>query len=225
MNRKLLIPFVFALLLGCQSDNKKKQTLSDEVVSDTTITDTAFSLSQNRSVVSEEVYAEITPDTTLNQKLFLEDESSFSNFYDKPESPALVEQIRESPVVVFSNQNNSQYLLAYQYEGNTKNTFSCFEIGYFEDENSLGGKSNLTDFPDFKTESGIGLGLSMAEIVQIKGEDYTTEESEGEKIVIYTIDDYEKSAFLKRYNMPGYFIRIALKDNAVRRIVFGFEYP
>ncbi|MGS2764688.1 hypothetical protein [Sinomicrobium sp. M5D2P9] len=226
MSKKMIVPVLLALLLGCQPNTKKKDTFSESVISDTLKKDSISSSHWEKDkIVSDKKYVEIVPDTTINQKLFLENENSLSDFYHSPRSLALIERIRESPVIIFGNKNNSEYLLAYQYEGNTENAFSCFEIGYFNDQITLREKTNPTESSDFKTESGIGLGISMEDVIQIKGENYKVEESEGYRIMTYRMDDYGNSSFLKRYNMPGYFIRIALKDDIVRRITFGFDYP
>jgi len=38
-------------------------------------------------------------------------------------------------------------------------------------------------------------------------------------------DDYRQSSFLKRYNMPTYFLTCTLTDHVITKIKFGFEQP
>ena len=69
------------------------------------------------------------------------------------------------------------------------------------------------------------LGISLANIIKIKGNGFKKESVNGETILKYRIEDFATSAFLKQYNMPGYFIELVLKEDKVVKIVFGFDYP
>jgi hypothetical protein len=158
------------------------------------------------------------PDSTINNVLTLNNSESSIQFYPDVSSEKLIERLRESPVLGF-NSKNKEYLLLFQYEGGVKNEFSCFEIGYVSD---LDKNSTIsTDYKNFETESGLKLGLSREELIKIKGESYT---EEGDKI-IYQVDDYQNSSFLKRYNMPAYFLECTLKDDKIIKIKYGFDYP
>ena len=196
------------------------------VVAEPLKTDTASILKQVKNIIPEKKAINIVPDTTINKKLFLENYKSLSNFYSNENPLELVERLRESPVIIFGNESNKEYLLAYQYGGNMENAFSCFEIGYFEDDKNVSLETfNQTRENNFQTESGLHLGLSLDDVIRIKGQEYEQQKS-GDYIVLnYKIEDYENSLFLKEYNMPGYFIEIRLKDNIVRKITFGFDYP
>ncbi len=117
-------------------------------------------------------------------------------------------------------------MLAYQYEGGTKNAFDCFEIGYFENDKKLLQNSTYNvDDKIFETESKLSLGTSLEKLIEVKGDGYITKKDNDKLIVTYRIDNYDKSSFLKRYNMPGYFMEFTLKDNIVTKILFGFDYP
>lgn len=108
-------------------------------------------------------------------------------------------------------------MFAYQYEGNTQNEFSCFEIGYCDEKTK---KYAHSDYNNFLTESDLFLGLTLEEVEKIKGKNYT---KQGNKIT-YLIND-SSSVFLRNYNMPEYFLECVLKQNKVIKIKFGFVYP
>lgn len=191
-----------------QSDYLKKDTLSAK-------RDTEDSLIRRK--------IKFIPDSTINKKFKLDDYRSSESFYPKVDKVRLVEFLRESPVLILCNNNTSQYLLAYQYEGNTKNAFSCFEIGYLREGIST-NDCNITNEKSFETEAGITLGLSFDSLVAKKGGGYEIKTSK-DSLVIYKIDNHRNSEFLNRYNMPGYFLECSIKGAKINKIKFGFDYP
>lgn len=204
MNRIILINLLcVSAMIGCAKKQHK-----DEVK------EAAISSSEN--YINNDVL--FIPDSTVNGRLFLNNQESARQFYSKISSEELIERFRESPILVFSSKSN-EYLIAYQYEGAGNNEFSCFEIGDIKD------LKNITiiesDYNKFETESNLRLGLSFEELKRIKGEVY---KREGDK-VIYSDEDYLNSSFLKRYNMPAYFLECTMKNDTVHKIKFGFEYP
>lgn len=227
MSKIMFMSIFFALLIGCKFNNRKTNVLdkkNEQVVLESLKTDTL--LNEEKNIISEIKKNNISPDTTINKKLFLENNMSLSNFYSREKPLVLVERLRESSVIIFGNKSNKEYLLAYQYEGNTENTYSCFEIGYFEDDKKISFEnSNQSDEINFQTESGLCLGLSLEEITRIKGSKYEQHKLENYRVLIYKIEDYKNSSFLKEYNMPSYFIEIWLENNIVKKIKFGFDYP
>ncbi len=164
------------------------------------------------------------PDTSINGKLRLDNQISSKVFYSRIDVVILIEQIRDSPIVLFTNRQGNEYLMAYQYEGGAKNAFSCFEIGYQKD---LSGQiPNKTHEISFKTESNIRLGITLHDVELIKGKNYLKNVINGGTIVVkYRIKDMDLSPFLRRYNMPGYFLELTLKDDKVTKVFFGFDYP
>ncbi len=165
---------------------------------------------------------EIHPDTTINEIMRLEDNISTNKFYQNNDNFSYVEFVRESPIVLFLSSDNKEYLMAYQYEGNTKNTFSYFEIGY--NDTLLDQYPKIkTNYERFYTESGLSLGISLKDLISIKGSNYIDVNNNKSVIMYRNIAD---SAFLDRYKMPAYNIEIELTDyNIVKNIKFGFEYP
>ncbi|WP_430613530.1 hypothetical protein [Flavobacterium sp. JP2137] len=231
MNRKkgLIFFFLISLLVSCQSNSAKSnlEENNTKIISEKLSNeDTVSVINHNSIITTSEKLIDFVPDTTINKKLFLENSSSLVGIYSGSKPLKLIERLRESPINIFVNKSNKEYLLAYQYEGNTNYTYSCIEIGYLEDDKVI--KSNdltQTEETYFKTESGLSLGLSLEEVVNIKGKEYEQQEFNDFIVLSYRIDDYESSAFLKRYRMPGYFIQIKLKNNIVTKITFGFDYP
>ncbi len=99
--------------------------------------------------------------------------------------------------------------------------FSCFEIGYMNDT-ILRQKFANVDSNIFSTESEIKLGLSVKSLIEKKGDSYKI--LGRDTIIEYRVPDMN-SDFLKRYNMPGYFLQCAIHDEKIKRIKFGFDYP
>jgi len=226
---KMVLFLAFALFASCQFSHK------DNVQTENTSVHSAVldkkqpvvkSTKPERKSASVEAVAEDQPDTTINKKLVLENHLSSKNFYARIDTVNLLERLRTSPVAVFSNASNSEYLLAYQYEGTTNHSFSCFEIGYMQDLEKVDvRKINLSIEKSFKTESGLALGISLADVVKLKGVYYKKVTNRNDVLLTYRINDLATSPFLMKYNMPGYFMEIKIKGDEVVKILFGFDYP
>jgi hypothetical protein len=215
------------LLLSCQPNNKSLtiHNHDDSKVNIDSLSRTdsvSKCIVTKRKLISEELNNFI-PDSTINKKLILQDYESISIFYFDNKDLLTVERIRESPVVIFSDVSGKQYLLAYHYEGSTKNAFDCFEMGYFSDDSTLKGKQVFkTKINEFKTESNICLGMSFKDLISKKGENYKMDVHNKTTLITYTI---KNSSFVKRHNMPGYFMKCLIKNDQVINITFGFDYP
>ena len=163
----------------------------------------------------------LKPDLTVNGLALLND-TSIQKITKK--KIVIKEGIREAPIAIFLNKKNTQYLLASQYEGDVANYFSLFEIGYLKDELSLDSIGFKTQTDDFKTESGLKLGMTMDELVKIKGKGYSINKDGEITTISYAINN-PNDPLLKLARLPGYFIRASLKNNVIYKIIFGFEYP
>lgn len=192
---------MFFVLFSCQQSEKKIQ---EKIENETVITE-KFS----------------KPDFKINQ-LELRKENTLINF--SSQNVVLHGNIRYSPIVAFANKEKKEYLLAYQYEGDVKNSFSCFEIGYLKDDAKLENDVVKTKYEDFETESGLKLGMTLEQITNLKGSDYKVEKKSNEEIIRYTIDNPDDPK-IKQYEMSPYFMEFYLKDNKLYKIIFGFEYP
>ena len=173
---------------------------------------------ENETVITENFSK---PDFKVNQ-LQLREEGSINNFY--PQNVRLLDNLRYSPVIAFTDKEKKEYLLAYQYEGDVKNSFSCFEVGYLKDDRKLEKDVTETKYDNFNTESGLKLGMTLEEITNIKGSNYKVEKKSNEQIIRYTIDN-PNDPKIKQYEMPPYFMEFYLKDSKLYKIIFGFEYP
>lgn len=191
--------FLFFLLFACQQSKKEVPAIENKI----------------------QIEKFSRPDFSVNQ-LKLRKENTFKEFYSQ--NLKLQDKLRYSPVLAFVDKNENKYFLAYQYEGDTKNSFSCFEIGYIKDDLELKKEIAPTKYEDFETESGLKLGISFDEIINLKGKDYKVEKKSNGDIVRYVIDDPDNPK-IKEYEMPPYFMEFYVKDNKVYKIIFGFEYP
>lgn len=198
--------FLFCTLIFTNCNDVQKKDDNDEKL---------FLKHQDLKPIQE---ATFLPDSTVNEILILSRSESAEVFYSDISSEQYITHLRESPVIGFSNKENNEYLLLYQYEGGVKNAFSCFEIGY---TSNLEKKLTTLDYNRFKSESGLALGITLSELENIKGKSYT---QNGTKVV-YQLADYENSSFLRSYNMPAYFLECMLEDDRVVRIKYGFDYP
>lgn len=223
MSRYMIICLVFFLLTGCSSSTQEKSIAKENISTDkkAALVDSLIETKPPETILKES-NNNVFPDTTINKKLYLEDYNTASDFYTGIENIELIDKIRSSPIALFVNKKGREYLMAYQYEGSTQNSFSCFEIGYI---GGLDLAGNKTEEEKFKTESGLELGLLLKDVVAKKGNDYTKKIKGDETILTYRINNIRTSSFLKRYNMPGYFIEITLKADKVFKILFGFDYP
>jgi len=164
----------------------------------------------------------LVPDTSVNGALYLEQLlPARGPFGTLPVT--LTEGLRESPVAVFVNQGRQQYLLASQYEGDTGNTFAAVEIGYVFPA-VLQRPHRQTNLVRFRTESGLRLGLSLRQVLALKGHDYRLGLTP-DSVLTYRLDRPEQSPFLRRYAMPGYFLALTIYQAKITAIKFGFDYP
>lgn len=202
VNKLCTIFFLFILTINCQQKESHKTTVSKQI-------------SQK----------DFSPEISINKILKLEDYLSFEKFYPNYKNLKVVYGMRETPAILFSNISEKEYLITYQYEGDTKNNFSLFEIGYLKDDIKLKNYTvNKTTYDNFNTESGLKLGMTLEEITSIKGSNYKVEKKSNEQILRYTIDNPDDPK-VKQYEMPPYFMEFYLKNNKLYKIIFGFEYP
>jgi hypothetical protein len=229
---KLVITSFFLLFFcnGCKNSNRKHEISNNENYSKDSIkVVSVVKVDSNNSLhdILQKTtnYSNLIPDTSVNNKLKLESYESSETFYPNYRNLKIIDTLRNNLVVFFSDKFQKQYLLGYVYEGDTKNAFACFEIGFIEDDTKLkNSKYNLTDEKGFKTESGLKLGMSLNELVKKKGKNYEIR-FDVDSTLVYKLNTNTESSFLTRYNMPGYFMEFKIKNNKVRKILFGFDYP
>lgn len=139
----------------------------------------------HETIVNKEAsQKEFSPEISINKILKLEDYLSFERFYPQYNTLKVEYRMRETPAILFSNNSEKEYLITYQYEGDTKNNFSLFEIGYLKDDTKLKNYVvNKTKYDNFKTESGLKLGMTLEEITNLKGSDFKVEKNLMKKLL------------------------------------------
>lgn len=161
---------------------------------------------------------EFKPDTTIGQ-ISLINSKKVDSFLGENVMVRLLDKGIPSSSVISSN--SKQRLTFYFHPGSVAKEFSEFKISYVD---QTGRKEFTTKEKEFKTESGIKLGITMGELRSIKGEPDSLTKNES-TVFHYKIDNFENSKFLKRYNMPIYYADYEFKDGYLTEFKFGFEYP
>lgn len=175
--------------------------------------------SENYSVDSTK-HSNFIPDTSVNNILSLENPTTSKIFFPTVDKLPVIEKMRESPIVILSNRTNSEYLILYKFESSTLNSFGKFEL--LDSLKSDLVKATITTYENFATESGLKLGLTLNEVVSKKGPGFL---KEGDFKIVYRISDFNKSDFLRRYNMPGYTMECIFKNGILCQLIYGFENP
>lgn len=176
--------------------------------------------SKNKSLTKVEI--DFIPDTSVNGQIFL-----FSNLIDNnifsTKSATSLKQFNNSGFGYFRFENSlrTEYLNCYFAEGNKNIKFQIFEIGLLNNSSDSADKTCFITMK-FQTESGINLGLNKNELVKIKGENFAYS---NDSIVRYEINNFDKSAFLKAYNMPEYFLECSIENSKIYKIKYGFSMP
>ncbi len=231
MNRlrtSLILIFICFSISSCKKTITERKAINSP---ETNIIDTILVSKEEKNLNSEQErnLDVFIPDTTVNNKLSFHQPNSLNNFYSFNSELQITDngKMREFPFVCFVNESGNQYLIAYLYEGSMVNSFSCFEIGYLNPEDNI---YNLEKYQiqekDFYTESGLKLGLDKNQVIKIKGNNYRVEEKMNKEFFIYTINNYSKSEFLKRYSMPSYTMKVEFNEiGKVEMIYYGFDYP
>jgi len=119
------------------------------------------------------------------------------------------------------SSDKKQLLTFYFHPGGNIKEFSEFKVGYIDNADS---KLIISSGKEFITESKIKLGISMAQLIESKGEPDSISNN-GLTIFHYLIDKFDNPAFLKRYNMPGYYADYQFKNGYLTEFRFGFDYP
>ena len=162
------------------------------------------------------------PDTTINKKLVLRNWQSIEREFG--DIMSLVKDSDDGPFVYFKNKTGTEYLKMYFFPGNIVNEFSFFEIGKMSDK--VKPLVHESKFKSFYTESGIGLGITKAQLIAIKGDFFRDSTKNGFTILKYEIDNSGNSKYLKRHKEFAYLAEFFFDHHGrLARIRFGFEYP
>ena len=124
--------------------------------------------------------------------------------------------------VAFVNKDTSLYLIAFEYDGDSYNSYSAFEVGYVTDEfYKCISKYYVTEYNTFNTESGICLNMSLDQLLNLKGKECCTIK---DNAIIYYLD-VDNSVFVQRHKSPEYYLKCELNKGKICKFYVGFPYP
>ncbi len=148
-------------------------------------------------------------DSTINNEIQLRNPTSVVNSVGDL-STELISSGAEAPYVILTNKTKNEYLKMTMWYGDPRNSFSYFVVGSNSDIVRL--NLHTTKYNRFKTDSGIRLGLSKQDIVNMKGLKYSvTNENSIETISYLGQDLYEAKYHFKK--------------NILVQYEFGYRYP
>lgn len=164
---------------------------------------------ERRDRPNDAVAMAFKPDTSINKILKLRDASS---------TPDSIKAAIKNGRVVLSTKDETKFLVAYQYPGDSLGSFMRFEL--------KGMTSELADSPyiktqleKFETETGLTFISNLTELLKKKGSNYTI--SQNSDVFVYQYFDVPED-FLKRYKSEEYLFEIQSINNYVTSIEFGF---
>lgn len=164
---------------------------------------------------------EIKPDLKINNLEIVNPNSIIKNIGDLKKY--LENSKMDLPSVTFFNNNKSIKITLVTFPGSSYNDVYQFIIE--NNDSKIVKKEKVLKYDDFITENGIKLGITKEEIVKIKGSNFKLKKNNDCIVLSYIINDYKKSDFLKRYNMPSYFMEYTIKNDILIKFKFGFDYP
>ncbi len=174
--------------------------------------------------VAQEVFS---PDSTINGVLLLSNPQSARFFYKDISKIQLQDEMSSyNPFgysyVAFVNKDTSQYLIAFEYDGDVINSFSAFEIGYVTSDFLKNVNTYYAiDCPIFKTESGICLNMPLDQLFDLKGECCLNKY----RNTFFHVIKADESVFVQKNKHPEYYMIFTVEKEAVCKIEFGFTYP
>jgi len=125
----------------------------------------------------------------------------------------------------YYNKSKSEILSIIYHPGDYWYCFSEFKI-FISPKNFKDSITTLHNISHFVTGKGVHLGISRDKLIAILGKNYEVlKNSEGEKIIKYSLTDFDNDSFLKFYNTPSYYGEYIFQRNILIKCAFGFEYP
>ena len=130
----------------------------------------------------------------------------------------------EVPHILFFNEDNSEFLFATPYYGTCAKCFLAYYIGYTRNIITEDIKYIETKEQTFHTESGMHLGMSIEEVINIKGKAFYTKNN---MFTYYFIspaanNDIDTMKYYKDNDMGDMFMTIVSDNGIVIGIAFGY---
>lgn len=163
----------------------------------------------NLSIVTEKVPVN-SIDTSINKTIFLRDAYSVIKNFGNIESK-VNQWDTVAPDIYVTNNSKTEYLKMTKWYGDGANVFSFFEVGIITIlPNSISIlSSNLLNF---KTESGIKLGITKENLMLIKGNKYIESKLNDLAILTYTDGELYKAEY-------------CFQNNKLIKFSFGYVSP
>ena len=165
------------------------------------------------------VKGQFKPDTTINGVLILGHPRSIVKTIG--DQSKWVKEVGRGPRSVIANIGRTEYLILYQGYGGYRNEIEEFEVGLMK---GMKEKVRVSKIDSFATESGVRLGMTVEELVAVKGKKFVKTREEGKMVLRYTIDNFPKG-ILGRYNMPEYEASYFFDGGKLVKFLFGFPNP
>lgn len=216
---------MMALLLLCIScgNNIGGEVVSKEQGHSTKAIDSSVVSDQEENDLidfNQEKEYKFIPDTSLNKIFYLLEPVEYKKI-----NAILNNRNTLNEETTVLNDDMSQQLKLFQSLGGGENEFRYFKVSYSNKEYLDSTEVFNIDIKEFVTGLGVTLGINKSKLVNIMGKSYI-EEVKDEKITLtYVVDDYLKTPFLIRYNMPVYQAYYVFKDDQLIEFGFGFEAP
>ncbi len=182
-----------------------------------------------------------TQDTTINGKLTLWndfhlpylscitiDTTNITNLLTNSDTMTVNANITsifgEVPHILFFNVDNSEFLFATPYYGTCAKCFLAYYIGYTRNIATENIKYIETKEQTFHTESGMHLGMSIEEVINIKGRAFYTKHNMFTYYFISSAakNDIDMMEYYKDNDMGDMFMTIVSDNGIVTGIAFGY---
>lgn len=159
----------------------------------------------------------ITNDTTDITNLLINSDTAIVN-------TDIVSIFGGVPYMLFFNVDNSEFLFATPYYGTCARCFLAYYIGNTRNIVTKDFKYIKTKEQTFHTESGIHLGMSIEEVIDIKGNVFHTKNN---MFTYYFIsraanNDVDMMEYYKDNDMGDMFMTIVSDDGIVTGIALGY---
>ncbi len=136
----------------------------------------------------------------------------------------VMEKLGEAPpynTSILSSDKQQEFVIEF-HPGSVDLEFSTFKVQQAV-PNEI-EKLPVSQHQQFQTESGIALGMSKDELIELMGSP-DVEETDILTTLTYEITDLASSAFLQKYNLPKYAATYYFHAGKLVEYHIGFEYP
>lgn len=213
MKQLIAVVFFILLLTGCTNKSGKSHRMELVPEPDKDLKEKC----EKQKTVNKDTCAFTEPDTSV-VGIKIDNVESTLNVLGKHT------KLEGDSTHVFYSKGKNQILGLTVHPGSYYSQVSIFTVTYSANTKQ---KLRQINVPEFKTESGIKLGMSRQNIIERFGICYTVKEDAQGYELAYRIESPmdSKTQLLKRNNMPVYYALYRFKKNKLDSYEFGFEYP